>query len=150
MNGAWGTHGIPHQPHCVQPVFEEFETKAINTATHPPKLWVGYVDDTSVIQREEHSNQFLQDLNSIDPHIQFTQETPKMDGSIQFLDMLITPGTDNTLVTSIYTKSTHIDQYLHWQSQHNLSVKYSMFNTLTYRLVQLMPMLICYTRKRKK
>ena len=53
---------------------EEFEIKAINTATNPPRIWVMYVDDTFVIQKAEHSHQFLQCIDSIDPYMQFTAE----------------------------------------------------------------------------
>ena len=32
---------------------EEFETKAFNTAPHPPRIWLRCVDDTSVMQKAE-------------------------------------------------------------------------------------------------
>ena len=64
---------------------EEFEIKAINTSTNPPPwIWLRYVVDTSVILKAEHNNQFLQNINSVDPHTQFTAETPNTDGSIPF------------------------------------------------------------------
>ena len=85
--------------HTVANLFmEEIETKAINTATNPPKLWLMYEDDTFVIQWAEHSNQLLQLINSIDPHIQFTKETSNTDGSIPFLHILVSPGLGNTLI----------------------------------------------------
>ena len=34
---------------------------------------------------------------------------------------------------TVYRIPTHTDQHLHWESHNNLSVKYSMFNTLTHR-----------------
>ena len=63
---------------------EEFETKATNTSTPPPKFWLNYVDD--------HSIQFLQHINAIDLHIHSTQETPNTDWSILFLDTSVSPG----------------------------------------------------------
>ena len=61
----------------VNMFIEEFEIKVISTAPNPPRLWLRYVDDTFVIQQAEHSQQLLQHINSIDPHIQFTTESPK-------------------------------------------------------------------------
>ena len=55
---------------------KEFETKAINSVTHPSRWWLRYVDDTFVIQKAEYINQFLQHTNSINSHIYLTQETP--------------------------------------------------------------------------
>ena len=77
--------------------------------------------------KAEHSQQFLQHINSIVPHIQFTTETPKSNGSIAFLDTAVSPGPDNTLLTTVYRESNHTYQYLH-----NVSAKYTIFNTLTH------------------
>ena len=56
-----------------------------------------------------------------------------MDGSIPFLDILITSQSDGTFTTKVYRKPTHIDLYLWWNSHHNLASKYSVINTLTHR-----------------
>ena len=53
-----------------------------------------YVDYIFVIQQEEHSQQFLQHINNIDPQAQFTTEVSSSDGSIPFLDTLVSPGPD--------------------------------------------------------
>ena len=57
---------------------EEFETKAINSVTHPLMLWFRYMDDTFVIKKAQHSIQFLQHINSIDPNIQFIRLQTQM------------------------------------------------------------------------
>ena len=90
------------------------------------------MDDTFVIQQAEHSQQFLQHINSIDPQIQFNTKFPSSDGSIPFLDTLVTPGPYNTLLTGVYRKPTHTDQHLHLNSHHSLSAKHNVFNTLTH------------------
>ena len=48
----------------------------------------------------------------MDDNINFTCEEADEDGSIAFLDMLITPDEDVRLKTSVYRKATHTDQYL--------------------------------------
>ena len=63
----------------------------------------------------------------------FTCEEADEDGSIAFLDMLITPDEDGRLNTSVYRKATHTDQYLHWDSHHAITSKYSVVGTLFHR-----------------
>ena len=76
---------------------------------------------------------FLEDINSIDPHIHFTTKDAKTDGSIPFLDTIVMPQPDNSLLTSVYRKPTHTDLYLLLNSQHHLSAKFSVINTLKCR-----------------
>ena len=112
---------------------EEFEVRAIETAKNPPKLWKRFVDDTCVILSSKSKEEFFQHINSIDPRIQFTTEESKSDGSIPFLDCLVTPQTDGSIQTAVYRKPTHTDMYLHWDSYHHLAAKYSVINTLRHR-----------------
>ena len=72
-------------------------------------------------------------INSMDPAIQFTTEEQKQDGSMPFLDILVTPQEDGSLTTRVYRKPTHTEQYLQWDSHHNLASKYSVINTLIHR-----------------
>ena len=55
---------------------------------------------------------FLKHLNSIDPSIQFTSEECREDGSMPFLDILLTPREDGSLSTTVYRKPRHTDLYL--------------------------------------
>ena len=72
-------------------------------------------------------------INSIDQHIQFSAADQRSDGAMPFLDILITPGRDGSLSTSVYRKPTHTDLYLQWDSHHTLTSKYSMIGTLQHR-----------------
>ena len=76
--------GSPVSPIVANIFMEAFETRAISTALHPPKLWRRYVDDTCVIQDKAHKDEFLNHINSVDNAIQFTVEEAKEDGSIPF------------------------------------------------------------------
>ena len=111
---------------------EGFEVKALNTCPHPPFLWLRFVDDTFVITKAEHSQELLHYINSQDPHIQFTVE-PTQQGSLPFLDTLVTIEPNNTFSTTVYRKPTHTDQYLHWDSNHHITAKQSVYNTLAHR-----------------
>ena len=111
---------------------EEFEVKALSTCPHPPSLWLRFVVDSFAITKAEHSQALLQHINSQDPHIQFTVE-PTQQGSLPFLDTLVTTEPNNTFSTTVYRKPTHTDQYLHWDSNHHITAKQSVYNTLAHR-----------------
>ena len=91
------------------------------------------MDDTFVIHKEVSKQDFLQHINSVDPAIKFTVEDNKEDGSIPFLDTMVKPEADGGLSITVYRKPTHTDQYLQWDSHHNLSAKFSVINTLSHR-----------------
>ena len=112
---------------------ESFEVRALQWSPNPPSLWKRFVDDTIVIMKKAHKEEFLTHLNSVDNSIQFTIEEPGPDGSLPFLDILITPDKDGRLDTTVYRKPTHMDQYLHWDSHHTISSKYSVVGTLHHR-----------------
>ena len=50
-----------------------------------------------------------------------------------FLCILITPGKDGSLSTSVFRKPTHTDLYLQWDSHHTPTSKYSVIGTLQHR-----------------
>ena len=90
---------------------EEFEAKAVSTSSHPQGLWRRHVDDIFVVIRSAHKEEFLNHINSIDEGIQFTAENTKADGSMSFLDTLVTLQSDGSLTTIVFRKPTQIDQY---------------------------------------
>ena len=91
------------------------------------------MDDTFVIIQKTQEDGFLQHINSIDEKIQFTKEASRGDGSMPFLDTLITINEDGSLNTKVYRKPTHTDLYLQLDSHHSIAAKYSVINTLHHR-----------------
>ena len=123
--------GFPISPLIANMFMEEFEVKALSTCTDPPSLWLRFVDDTFVITKSEHSQPLLKHINSQDPHKQFTVE-PTQQEPLPFLDTFVTIEPDNTFSTTVHRKPTHTDQYLHWDSNHHIPVKQSVYNTLAH------------------
>ena len=89
---------------------EKFEIEALESSPHPPSLWKRFVDDSFVILEAQHKEEFFNHIKSIDENIKFTAETTKADGSIPFLDTLVTPKNDESLSTTVYRKPNYTNQ----------------------------------------
>ena len=124
--------GSPVSPIVANLYMENFERKALGSATYPTRVWYRFVDDMWVIQKQAHKQAFLDHINNIDLAIKFIVEGTQGNGAIPFLDTLVTQLADNSLSFKVYWKLTHTDQYLQWNS-HSLSAKYSVRDTLTHR-----------------
>ena len=122
----------PISPIVANLYMEDLETKAIQSAQNPPSFWRRFVDDTLTIMKSSQVESFLKHLNSIDHHIQFTNEESRPDGSMPFLDILIT-AKDGSLSTTVYRKPIHTYLYLQWDSNHTIASKYSVVSTLHHR-----------------
>ena len=117
--------GPPISPIVANIYMENFKMRAVNTSPQPPLMWKRFVDDTFVIIKAAQKQSFLDHINSIDHNIQFTTEELRPDGSMPFLDILITPCEDGSLATTVL--------YMQWDSHHAISSKYSVIGTLHHR-----------------
>ena len=129
MVQPWVPQLAPSLPTCS---WKSLRSKHLALVT-PLHLWLRFVDDTFVIQKAEHSQQLLHHINIQDQNIQFTVKEPDQDGCLPFLDTKVTPGPNNTLITTVYRKPTHRDLYLYWDSNHFIAAKHSVYNTLAHR-----------------
>ena len=125
--------GSPISPIVANLYMENFEVRATNTSPQPPLMLMRFVNDTSVVIKAAYKQEFLDHINFIDHHIQFTSEDSKPDRSLPFFDLMITPKEDVRLSTTVYRKPTHTDLYLQWDSHHFISSKYSVVGTLHHR-----------------
>ncbi len=101
---------------------EEVEQKALTTynSTHPV-FWKRYVDDICRAMKVDLVDDFLLQLNSIDPSINITVER-ECDGKLSFLDTEIVHHSDGSLTTNVYRKTTHTDKYLSFDSYHSVTI----------------------------
>ena len=120
----WVPPSVPSLPTCS---WRSLRSRPL-APFHTPRLWLRFVDDTFVIIKAAHSQQFLHHINSQDLHIQFTVEEPSQQGSLPFLDTLVTIGPNHDFHTTIYRKPTHTDQYLHRDNNHFITAKLSAYN----------------------
>ena len=81
---------------------ESFKTKELNTPPNHPSLWLRYMDDTFVVQKSSHRNEFLNHRNSIEPNIKFTGKETRTNQSMPFLDTLVMSQHDITFQTLIF------------------------------------------------
>ena len=125
--------GFPSKSHSSQPLHGVLRAKNLKHWTPPPRFWCRFVNNTFVIHKEANKQGFLQHINNVDPAIKFTVEDNKEDGSIPFLDTIVKPEENGSLSITVYRKLSHTDQYLQWDSHHNLSAKFSVINTLSHR-----------------
>ena len=112
---------------------KEFEAKVIGSAPIQPASNLGMWMTPSLSNRLNIATSSSSASNPLPPHIQFTMENHKDDGSVPFLDTFVSPEPKNTLRTSVYRKPTHTDQYLHWYGNHNLPAKYIIYSTSAHR-----------------
>ena len=85
-------------------------------------VWVRYVDDVLVVAPSDMDlNVKLDELNAVDPKIQFTIEHEKQ-GRIPFLDTEI-ERTGDCLKFKVYRKPTNKEDYIHFYSGHSDRVK---------------------------
>ena len=112
---------------------EDFKTKGLSSSPNIPRIWLRFVDDTFVIHKVEHTQQFLTHHKFLGPYIKFTTESPDQQGCLPISGTLTAQGPNGTLITMVYRKPTHTDQYLNWNSHHSITNKYSIYNTLSYR-----------------
>ena len=61
--------GFPVSPVVANIYMGMFEDPALKTASHAPRIWKGYVDDTFCIMEAEHVDLFLGHINSLRPTI---------------------------------------------------------------------------------
>jgi hypothetical protein len=72
-------------------------------------------------------------LNNQVPSIKFTVEEESEEGTLAFLDCLVTKNPNGEFSTSVFRKPTHTNRYLNFNSNHPVNVKRGLIRSLFIR-----------------
>ena len=96
-------------------------------------FWKRQMDDVFFVWRgkKEDLELFVWMLNGKENRVQFTLEIEK-DNFLPFLDVGITKS-KGKLITTVYRKPTHTQQYIHWNSNHPKNMLLGVLKGLIHR-----------------
>lgn len=100
-----------------------FEDKFVYNYPTQPVIWLRFIDDVLLIWNAglDALILFIDFLNNCHPNIKFSHEISEKQ--VSFLDLLIVKEDGGGLKTTLYTKRTDANNYLHYTSAHSLSCK---------------------------
>ena len=128
--------GSPVSAVLAELVMPKVERVALETSLVPIRWWKRYVDDSNACLKSNDEICFLNHLNSINPNIRFTIETPSYDQEIQcmpFLDTEVSKLNNGEILTKVHWKSTHTDKYLIYDSHNPRQDKKAVVKSLINR-----------------
>ena len=102
------------------------ETYIYNLIRNKCNFYKRFIDDIFIIWNATHDElkAFVEQLNKLHPTIKF--DVKYSTDSIEFMDTRIYKSTDGKLQTTLYTKPTDRQSYLHSKSYHPSSCKRSI------------------------
>ena len=117
---------------CLAPLMAEFALHMIEDSFTAPRLFLRYVDDClALFSDEQEAEDFLKEMNSQHPSLQFTIEK-EHNNQINFLDMTVYHS-NKTLHTKWHIKPTNTFLYTHFSSASPPSYKKNAIRALYTR-----------------
>ena len=125
--------GSPLGPLLADIFMSKLENTVLREEISKFSLYVRYMDDTLVFYDSNKSlTDILEVFNSAHPSINFTYEA-EQDGTIAFLDVLLTRQEDGSIQRSVFRKTTWTGQYIHFQSFVPMKIKRNLIRCLYER-----------------
>ena len=124
--------GSPISPLIANIFMEEFEVKALNSIPYPLHFGSGLLM-TPLSSTRQNTVRTYFSTSTTRTHTYNSQWNQHNKAHFHFWTLLSTIEPDNTFSTTVYRKPTHTDQYLHWDSNHHITAKQSVLNTLAHR-----------------
>ena len=129
--------GNPLSPVLSNIYMEFFEVHILPTICDFEIIWYRYVDDVICLWPSDRDPMlFLQELNDLVPSIKFKIEIEN-NNALPFLDTLVTRTHDQQLKFKVYRKPTAVESYVHYFSNHDVSIKRSVFISMFLRALRI-------------
>ena len=115
------------------------EQKFLEAATHKPDIYMRYIDDVLGVWTHgvDRLREFLSELNSVHPTIQFTMDSSAETGSLAFLDTTISVKPDGHYSTELFIKPTSAGIIMHQDSAQPTTTKRAVLNAQVQRAIRL-------------
>ncbi|XP_043235932.1 uncharacterized protein LOC122388700 [Amphibalanus amphitrite] len=117
----------------------KLEAEALQVDRPQPDMYVRYIDDIWCLwtHGSEALTEYLAFLNSRHPAIQFTIERSDQDGTLPYLDTLISVRQDGSYSTELYFKPMAAPIILPYDSAHARSTKKAVLTSQITRAIRL-------------
>ena len=126
---------------------EYFEARILPTTCDFSLIWYRYVDDIIVLWSVNRDPLvFLNQLNQLVPSIKFKVEIENY--ILPFLDTL-TINTHDQFKFNAYRKPTSVESFIHYFSNHDVSVKRSVFSSMFLRALKICDQNFHYDNEKK-
>lgn len=131
--------GSPISAAIANLVMEQLEGAALNKLPNHIQIpfHKRFVDDSILSVPMGTVDSVIEHFQSYHPRLKFTYET-EVEGSLSFLDVLVTRDGDGSLSTDWYRKPTRSGRYLSFQSHHPVSQKLGVARALYNRTTKIL------------
>jgi hypothetical protein len=114
--------GSPVSPAVGDLKIEYFEKNVLDYALVKPTVWYHYVDVKFNVLPSNQIGEFTTYLNTMGSNLQFEMEG-EVDNKLALLNTETESLQNGNLKMLVYSKPTHMDQYVNWSSNHHLNTR---------------------------
>lgn len=125
--------GSKLSPILAQYVMDYILDECLPKVPYQPAFLKKFVDDIILAVPNDGVESILDILNNFDPHIKFTVEKEE-NRSVPFLDTLVIRDIDNTIKLDWYRKPNAAGRYVHYRSNHSMSIKINFIKQMKNRI----------------
>lgn len=113
------------------------ETISISKCPLPPKVQLGYIENTFFRIKGDGLDELFKNVNIIANYIIFIKEMESIDQKLPFLNCLVERKRNDCLTINVFQKPTLSEKYLYQKSEHAHSTKVIVAKSLINRVQKL-------------